>query len=79
MKKWTGGEIFLTIILLILGILPGVVCALIILKMHNDIAKNWSMGEYVLTIILYILGIIPGIICMLVIMNKKGELKKVLK
>ena len=79
MKKWSGGEIVLTIILLICGVLPGVVCALIILKNHGDVAPQWSIGEYALTILLYIFGIIPGIICMLIIMNKHGELKKVVE
>ena len=76
MKKWTNKEIALTAVLCLL-IVPGIICALIILKMHGDIAKNWTMGEYVLTIVLYVLGILHGIICMLVFMGKKGELKKI--
>ena len=75
MKKWSTGEIILTVVLLICGILPGVICALIIFKLHGDIASKWTMFEYVLTIILYILGIIPGVICMLILMSKHGELK----
>ena len=75
MKKWSTLEIILTIILLICGVLPGIICILIILKLHGDIARKWSMLEYVLTIILYCLGILPGIICMLILMSKHGELK----
>mgnify|MGYP004446183899 CR=1 FL=1 len=79
MKKWSTNEIVLTVILTICCIVPGIICALIILKLHGDIAKKWTMFEYVLTIVLYVLGIIPGIICMLIIMNNKGELKKFVK
>ena len=73
MKKWTAGQVIVTIILLICGLIPGI---LVICHKYGYLAPKWSFGEFAITVILYMLGILPGIICMLVLMSKHGELRK---
>lgn len=51
--KFTGGEIVLTVLLLILGLLPGI----IYLCVKTPLKKDDVIG-----LLLFILGIIPGII-----------------